>query len=385
MPNHAIPACSLQRTYPTYPDRLATFLGPSNYPLWQHNLATARSLAALGHVYDRPGIEAIEEGSRCVACVEFVRRETAVRALEGPGGVRYEAGFDGARFHRARCEFLQIRVPLEPQAVLPGLYGGDVALGGRRRVREGWEERVGRERLGNRAAKPTEGSVQSGTGLFSLPTELRLQIYEYVLPRLEPLEPMEQLHRDSPCLVTQAGRTKPGRLDKTRTAILQTCRTIRNEALDLLFARRTFSLHSAKALYLFLRQIGQSGRDRIQGVDVRYVQREDALAFSLLATCPKLRSLTLRRQLQRLDGVRSSPLWRTDGLAALLEISGLETVTVLGYDAEKALVAESIRAWRRDTVDDAEIVLDEPVLVRELTRPRGTESGVRWVNGLPDL
>ena len=58
------PADGRART--TYAERLQTFEG-----LWDEYQAAARQLAAIGHVCDKPPLEALEAGSRCISCGMF--------------------------------------------------------------------------------------------------------------------------------------------------------------------------------------------------------------------------------------------------------------------------------------------------------------------------
>ena len=343
----------------TYPDRLATF---EDY--WNEHESTARQLAAIGHVYDRPPLEAIEEGSRCISCSAFVKRDLSIRALEGPVGSpgKYNDVFENFAFHNPACIRLQVRIPLEPQATLGGLHGGFRI----QEMRSKWEKRT--------QLSSVPGSrfhVGQTSSLFSLPTELRLEIYSMILPDLDNVTEVVPINRDSPRVVTRAGQEKTGPRDLTKCNLLQTCRAIHNEALDLLYTTRAYRFANAKTLYLFLRAIGPSGRGLLKNVDVYCGSREDAITLALLATCPKLRSIIVRLPRPKLLFPRS-PIWLADGVACLLSLSGLEDVSF-------GECGPNFPHYMRDGMKDAEIVR------RELTRHKDSPGNIRWVYGYLDL
>ncbi|KAI6896384.1 hypothetical protein KC334_g10943 [Hortaea werneckii] len=341
----------------TYPDRLETFNG-----YWDDNEATARQLAAIGHVFDRPPLEAIEEGSRCVSCSCFVKKELSIRALEGNSTKNYEQSFKNFTYHRSGCIRLQVRIPLEPQATLGGLHGGFRM----HELKSKWESR-------NQPQEPPLPRFHVGqtSSLFSLPTELRLQIYSMILPALDDITEIVPINRDSARIVTKSGQEKTGPRDLTKSNLLRTCKAIHNEALDLLFTNRTYRFANAKTLYLFLRAIGPTGRALLSRVDIYCGSREDAITFALLATCPKLRHITLRMPRPRLL-FPLAPIWQVDGVACLLSLSGLEDV---GFEECGA----SFPRFLQEGSHDAQLVR------RELMRARGERSRVRWVGGFPDL
>lgn len=213
--------------------------------------------------------------------------------------------------------------------------------------------------------------VGQTSSLFSLPTELRLQIYTMILPALDDVVEIVPINRDSARVVTKSGQEKTGPRDLTKSNLLRTCKAIHTEAVDILFTNRTYRFANAKALYLFLRAIGSTGRALLSRVDVYCGNREDAITFALLATCPKLRVLTLRVPRPRLL-FPLSPIWQVDGIACLLSLSGLEEI---GF----AECGASFPRFLQDGSHDAELVR------RELMRSRGAPSRVRWVGRFPDL
>ncbi|KAK3672102.1 hypothetical protein LTR78_008073 [Recurvomyces mirabilis] len=348
-----------------YPERLRTFSG-----FWNEHEATARQLAAIGHVYDRPPLEAIEEGSRCVTCSQFVRRESSIRALEGSLGHRrnqdgdYETGFGGFAFHFPNCERLQVKIPLDPQATLGGLHGGH-RIGD---LRERWEERSSR----TTRSTTSNSEVLQTSPLFSLPTELRLEIYARILPQLDEVTDIVSLHRDSARVCTKTALTKANARDYSKANLLRCCKTIHDEALDILYTNRTYRFGSSKLLYLFLRNIGHHGRQQLRSVDICGPSREDAIAFSLLASCSKLRSLTLRWTRPTLLMPQARPIWVTDSVAALLEISGVHAV-------EFASDGPDVKSCLKEGSEDAAIVR------AQLTRPKGESGSIRWVDGNMDV
>ncbi|KAK5119624.1 hypothetical protein LTR85_007453 [Meristemomyces frigidus] len=347
-------------TITTYQERLATFKG-----FWDENSATANQLAATGHVYDRPPLEALEEGSRCVSCSNFVRRELSIRALEGTlassSSATCEAFPGHFTFHHPGCLRLQVRIPLDPQATVGGLHGGFRI----QEMKARWEHRIAAQAV----AAPRAQRAQTSS-LFSLPTELRLEIYSHILPSLDPITEIVPLNRDSARVVTKAGHEKVGPRDLTKTNILRTCKAIHNEALDMLFATTTYQFGNTKTLYLFLRHIGAAGRALLASIDVYCGSREDAITFALLAMCTKLRAITIRFPRPTISSPASS-LWITDGMACLLSLNGLEVVRF----------AECGRNFPM-CMDDSKA--DAAIIRRELTRPRGEAGGVRWVDGYLD-
>lgn len=338
----------------TYSMRLQTFKG-----YWDNDLATARQLAAIGHVCDRPPLEAIDEGSHCVTCNAFVKREVSVKALDCNSG-SYEADLSAFSFHQNSCTRLQVRIPLEPQSQM-GLYNFRM-----QDVRAKWERRIATQ---GRAA-PSTRAMQSSS-LFSLPTELRLEIYKQVLPELDNITPILQLNRDSARVITSMGYNKTGPRDTTKVNILRTCRAVHEEAADLLYSNTTFQFYGkdgTKILYLFLRSIGQAGRDLIKSVDVQCGNREDAIAFALLASCGKLQSITIRLP-RSVVFWSHAPIWCVDGISCLLALSGLKQVTF-----ETPEMAESKHLFMTDDKPDAAIVR------RELMRPAGSPSDTNVID-----
>ncbi|KAK5118480.1 hypothetical protein LTR62_002995 [Meristemomyces frigidus] len=356
-----------------YPIRLQTFLST---PDWTDHEATARQLAAIGHVHDPPPLEA---GSRCVTCSQTVKREVSVEALEGSLAVRgggsnakdkYLIAFSGFSFHYPNCERLQVKIPLDPQATLGGLFGG-VRVN---ELRDGWEQRSQKRSANLDQITGIQPPAQTSS-LFRLPVELRLQIYGLILPPQPFLTEIVPLHRDSSRITTSSALGNPGPLNQTTTVLLRTSKQILAEALDLLYRNHSFKFANSKTLYLFLRNIGSHGRARLRAVIISGPSREDAIAFSLLAAgTPKLRSLTLGwgRPTLLLPRSQGGPIWLTDAVAALLELSGLQEVG-FGEDGVegKGCLGQGSR--------DAEVVR------RCLMREKGEAGFVRWVDGCMDL
>lgn len=320
---------------------------------WPQHLTTARQLAALGHICDRPPLESLEEGSRCVDCGLFLPKQSSVDALEAP-----ITSSSPVTFHYPKCTRLQIRMPLETSRETLN-YSSLVKR---------WEQR-------SRAKPPGTGRLQEEahqtSGLFSLPTELRLQIYSYILPNPPDVTEIVPLHRDSPRVITKAGFDRPGPRDKTKANLLLACKTIYLEALDLLYSNTTFKVDTTRSLYLLLRNIGHVGRQMLRSVDFTCGQREDAVALALLGSCRELRVVTIRLARPKLMFFPTAPLWVGDGVACLLALSGLEEVM--------------FGACSKAAVDMSDDKPDAAVLRRELMRPRGTPSGVREVEGVLDL
>lgn len=327
----------------SYTQRLQTFEG-----FWDDDLTTARQLAAIGHVCDRPPLEAIDEGSHCITCNAFVRRETSVRALSSSSGT-YEGDFGHFNFHQPSCTRLQIRIPLEPQTQM-GLYSYQMQY-----YRDKWERRIANQDRPAVASRATQSS-----SLFNLPPELRLEIYKQILPELDDITQIVQLNRDSARLMTSTGYHRTGPRILTKSNLLRTCRAVHDEASDLLYSHTVFKFYGkegTKVLYLFLRSIGQAGRDLIKSVDVQCGAREDALAFALLASCPKLQSITIRLPRAVLLWPRP-PIWCIDGASTLLALRGLESVN---FEPPEVLAANVLS-------DDK---ADAAIIRHEITRPKG--------------
>lgn len=340
----------------TYSERLDTFEG-----FWDSDIATARQLAAIGHVCDRPPLEALDEGSHCITCNAFVKREVSVKALGG-GTASYEEDFSTFSFHHPSCTRLQVRIPLEPQSLM-GLYGYRM-----QDMRARWERKIVAQ------GRPTPGSrVIQSSSLFSLPTELRLEIYKQILPELDNVTSILQLNRDSARVITSMGYQKTGPRDTTKVNILRICRAVHEEAMDMLYANTTFKFYGkegAKILYLFLRSIGQAGRDLIKSVDIQCGSREDAIAFALLASCPKLQSIAIRLPRHVILFARP-PIWCIDGMSCLLALSGLKEV--------KFDMPDSAHPYMWDEKPDAAIIR------RELSRANGTPGDMKSIGGYLDM
>lgn len=342
----------------TYSERLETFEG-----FWDIDFATARQLAAIGHICDRPPLEALDEGSHCITCSAFVKRGVSVKALGGgPLSHSYEDDYSSVGFHHSGCTRLQVRIPLEPQSHM-GLYGFRM-----QDVRAKWEKRIAAQKR----TAPSSRVIQSSS-LFSLPTELRLEIYKQILPELEAVTSILQLNRDSARVITSVGSQKTGPRDTTKANILLTCRAVHEEAIDILYSHTAFKFYGrdgTKILYLFLRSIGQSGRDLIKSVDVQCGNREDAIAFALLASCEKLQSITIRlpRAVILFPG---PPIWCVDGMSSLLALSGLKEV--------KYEMPDSAFPYMFDEKPDAATIR------RELTRPKGSSGNIRSIGGYLDM
>ncbi|KAK3067623.1 hypothetical protein LTR53_015402 [Teratosphaeriaceae sp. CCFEE 6253] len=299
----------------TYLERLQTFQG-----YWDDNEATARQLAAIGHVYDRPPLEALEEGSRCISCSQFTQREWSIRALEGPLGDsqstnHYAGRFVGFQFHHASCIHLQVRIPLEAEAVFPGLLGGHSVSEARAR----WEQRISHASPPP-MAQSTRTRPQSSP-FFRLPTELRLLIYEMVLPKLDEATEITTLNGDSSRIVTRCAHRKRAPRDPTMVNILSTCQAIHGEALDLLYTNRTYVFINCKVLYLFLRHIGAHGRALLSDItlaldDVDFVQdgQFDKTADRAMATSKNdgADATALERELMLSRGKQGRVRW-SDG------------------------------------------------------------------------
>lgn len=261
--------------------------------------------------------------------------------------------------HYPNCIRWQTRIPLDTRthhSTTDSLYGESRILD-MKRVFE--------------PETPKTATTPQHSSLFVLPTELRLEIYSMIMPVMDAVTDIVPLNRDSSRVVTKMGFTKTSRRDTSKCNILRTNRAVYEDAHDILFANTTYKFDSTRVLYLFLRNIGSHGRQLIKSIDVVCGHREDAVAFSLLAACPKLKSITLRiPKTQLLPPHMGRPIWIVDGLASLLALSGLTTV---------AFGECKDRVFLNGDTHDAN------VLRRELTRPRDTASGIRWIDGVPDI
>src|ERR1700761_2014634 len=201
----------------TYSQRLRTFEG-----YWDENLTTARQLAAIGHIFDRPPLEMLEEGSRCITCEAFVRRDLSTRAFgDSTSSRRFEEDFDSFNFHHPTCIRLQVRIPLDPQALLPGLQGYRL---------ENLRNKFARREVRDRPVPSPERRSAQSSSLFSLPTEIRLEIYAMILPSLDPVTEIVTLNKDSARVITRIGSEKIGPRDTTKPNIIRTCKAVHEEA-----------------------------------------------------------------------------------------------------------------------------------------------------------
>lgn len=329
----------------TYAERLQTFHG-----LWDEYMAAARQLAAIGHVSDRPPLETLEEGSRCISCGMFVKHELSTKALGDvtSNSDSYTDDFSNFNFHQPGCIRLQVRIPLEPQALLAGLHGPRFES-----LRTTWERRSSMRGSATPMAK-----VLQRSSLFSLPTEIRLEIYSMVLPSFDLTTEIVALNPHSSRVITKQGHEKTGPRDLTRPNLLRTCRTVNEEVLDLIYSHTKFEFRSTKVMYLFLRSIGQAGRSLIKEADVYCGHREDAITYALLASCDKLRAITIRLPRPVLLFSKPPPIWMLDGMSCMLSLSGLEEV-------EFGDCGPNTTSMSDDRPDGA-------IIRKELTRPRST-------------
>ncbi|KAF7198391.1 hypothetical protein HII31_00130 [Pseudocercospora fuligena] len=345
----------------SYPERLATFEG-----YWHDAEATARQLAATGHVYDRPPLEALEEGSRCISCAAFVPRVASIRILEGPIG-EHATGYEhhparGFNLHHPKCIYLQSRIPLEVRVESAGTSAQFVDLKSRFERMSTYPSSMTREHTGTIATAQT-------SSFFSLPTELRLQIYSYIMPKLDSNSSIVALN-DSGRILTETAFKKIGRRDTTKTNLLRTCHAIYDEAIDVIYSNITYRFVTSKVLYMFLRRIGHRGRQLLKSIDLECGWREDAITLALLASCPKLQSITLRFSRPWLI-YQSAPIWVLDGVGCLLQLRGLEVVKLeQAYEGKPFLSLAS---------------KDGKLVESELKRPRGAKGSVRWISGTIDI
>jgi hypothetical protein len=282
---------------------------------------------------------------------------------------------------------LQIRIPLEWQSVFVESRSGKIDLDfntTRKRF-----ETNDRGEMSDRGETSDRGGIdlpermpmeitRPKTNLFSLPVELRLEIYSILLPRLPRVTHIVPLHRDSNRVVTLAGRNRIGHRDLTQTNLLATCKIIHHEALNFLFHRRVFRFESlssnnfnatsSKTLYLFLRHIGARGRAALGSVDICLGGREDAIAFALLASCHNLKSIHIRHSKRHLMAAYA-PVWHVEGIASLFSLRGIESIEFGA--AEGSDEAVCLQASDQDA----------KIIVRELSRKRGEPSGIRFVDG----
>ena len=335
----------------SYTERLQTFEG-----YWDDRKTTARQLAAIGHVCDRPPLESLVKGSRCVTCAAFVSQDLSVRTLEATTiSHSYAEDFDNFGFHHPSCIRLQVRIPLEPQALFPGLYSYHLNS-----IRSKFERRSVAPNV-----PATSQRLPQSSSLFSLPAEIRLEIYKMILPSWDSMTEIVPLNRESARVITSMGYEKTGPRDTTKPNLLRTCRTVNEEAMDLLYSHTTFKFASTKVMFLFLRSVGKAGRELIKAVDIHCGHREDAISFALLASCEKLRAMTIRLPRQVLLFSRA-PIWCIDGMACLLALSGLQEVT---FGA-----CESHFNYMTDDKPDAAIIR------RELTRLKGAPGNYQCLN-----
>ncbi|QIX00019.1 hypothetical protein AMS68_005536 [Peltaster fructicola] len=340
----------------SYAERLQTF--KDSY--WENDLATARQLAAIGHVSDRPPLESLEEGSRCINCAVFKAKDASVTLLDNPITDHKFMEAEMTDFHHKKCIRLATRMP-------------------RKRLRsERWP-------LGRSPSPPSQPKRKpqcskrahgDDSSFMKLPVEIRLQIYGYILPRLGRRCHIQEDPYSSATFqlmaVPAVGPVSPGELD-----ILRTCRTIHAEALSELYSKTELAFSSTKLLYIFLRTVGRRGRRFLQAVAIKYGSREDALAFALLACCESLATfrIMVARPTLMYPG---APFWIIDGIATMLDNSGIERVHFV-RDVQSQAIRKSSLGLEDYSSTDTQVIR------RELTRPRDSPSNVRFIDGIPDL
>jgi hypothetical protein len=344
--DHILPPAESQSL--NYATRLETFSASGQ---WTDNLTTARQLSVLGHVSDHPPLQ-LEIGSHCIACDKFIPQATSIGVLEGSissSGTYVNGSFS---FHITRCERLQLRFPLEPHKSLRRSIDFS-------KVRGMWERKVQQNQAREVEFLPRASQSSS---LFSLPTEVRLIIYDYVLPSVHGVNKMMPLHRDSMRIVPEDTLFRPRRLDTTKANLLLTCKVMHSEALNLLYTGGTFRFDCSRDLYLFLRGIGHWGRQLLTSVELTSGDREDAIALSLLASCERLNTFTIRINRAKLVW-RDAPMWVHEGAACLLALDGLETASVrtLNYVPTSSNVPVRVGSSPM-----------EAYIEKQLLRPRGT-------------
>ena len=310
----------------------------------------------MGHVCDHPPLQ-LDEGSHCVSCDKFIPKATSVVVLEGSisaSGLYIEGWFS---FHYPQCERLQLRFPLEGHKVLRNsIVFSD--------VHKLWERKVATVPLQRPPHIPLPQRTQTSS-LFSLPTEIRLEIYSYILPSMHPVNKIVPLHKDSLRMICEDSLFRPRRRDLTKSNLLLSCKAIHSEALDLLFRSTTYKFLNTKDMYLFLRHIGHAGRQLVRSVQVLCGSREDAPAFALLACCEKLRSINIDLPRSKLVW-KGAPLWLTDGVACMLALDGLEKV--------ECFMTNMHTTWQRS--GQVPIFASAAYVKEQLSRKKGTASDV---------
>ena len=375
----------------TYGQRLSTFQRD-----WSDALDVAVQLAAIG--YESIGVVCgTGVTARCISCTGWIEKSFAIKAI---GNVLPRQSQDLFKlllfkFHRRGC----VRFPLSlPRGLgnygiigLPNFYRLPYVNEGTPNVNERFD-----------AQQECDEIQTPRVGLFSLPTEIRLKIYAMVLPRLERTTRMGLLQEDvngaewgdpyapgeasSTYEVTSSRRSPSPSLPPSweppvsKLSIACTCRMMRDEALDLLYSQTTFQFHGiegTKQMHLFLTTVGAAARQMITSVDVECGTCEDAAAFALLSTCPRLRSITLRlpRQILLLP---QSPIWVTECVDCMLSLRALTYVVIADpfqyqtwYRNQRGLhtcIPPSMCRINRSP--DAELV------IRMLTRPREPSSSL---------
>nr|OQO22221.1 hypothetical protein B0A51_11925 [Rachicladosporium sp. CCFEE 5018] len=132
-----------------------------------------------------------------------------------------------------------------------------------------------------------------------VPTEVRAQIFSYVLAREEPiyfrytLPKNAEGQRKRKWVIDNDGSLLPGPdLDNT-TALLRTCKTFRAEASEVLFSTNSFVFPSTTAVTKFLEEIG-APKHAIKALIIeRYVLSTAEQFWHSLVPLVNLRTITL--------------------------------------------------------------------------------------------
>ncbi|MCJ1392476.1 hypothetical protein MMC18_005343 [Xylographa bjoerkii] len=160
-------------------------------------------------------------------------------------------------------------------------------------------------RENNEAVTATSShQVEDSFPFMKLPSEVRNQIYRYVLTASWSCE---MIHVSTCCKYVSA----------SSLALLEVSRQIYQEAFHLFYQENTLVFENTDDLARCLHTIGYARRQEIRKIEFFWVGQEPKAAFRLLRTCQKLKEVTIENYT---DGLERS------GLAALREVRGLEVV-----------------------------------------------------------
>lgn len=154
--------------------------------------------------------------------------------------------------------------------------------------------------------------------LLSLPPELRNRIYELVLID-EEFIPLRQDSEDTKAVTRAGQRVRKPLVETTieEPPLLQSCRQIRNEAIQIYYARNTFVCESTTRLVHWLGKLGNHGQKMLRDVRMKIVTYSRGLSGDFKQGLLALKLKVIEKRIRRSTIVMALPDnairgWRCD-------------------------------------------------------------------------